>query len=57
MDHKSNQIVVAFKASPEIVARIDELAKAEGATRAGIVRRWVYLSAPKYLAQQGENAA
>lgn len=42
MDAKSNQqIVVAFKASPDVVAKIDAVAKAEGATRAGVARRFV----------------
>lgn len=41
MDAKSNPILVAFRASPEVVACIDAVAKSEGASRAGVARRIV----------------
>jgi len=53
MDEKP--IVVAFKVSPTVVARIDELAAAEGATRAGVTRRLVIHGLGKPL--QTEPAA
>jgi hypothetical protein len=39
MDSK-NSILIAFKASPEDVALADALAATEGATRAGVARRF-----------------
>jgi hypothetical protein len=53
MDLKPNQTVIAFKAPAEVVARIDAVAAAEGATRAGIARRFVIYG----LAKGVETAA